>query len=69
LGSVISSTLVDFILDNKIPFSHKKYEEIKQETNSLVVVPLKIIALLVIIFGLLALVFEIRNFPALSLDI
>ena len=69
LGSVISSTLVDFILDNKIPFSHKKYEEIKQETNSLVVVPLKIIALLVIIFGLLAMVFEIRNFPALSLDI
>ena len=69
LSSVISSTLVDFILDNKIPFSHKKYEVIKQETNSLVVVPLKIISLLVIIFGLLAMVFEIRNFPALSIDI
>lgn len=69
LASVISSTLVDFILDNKIPFSQKKYEVIKQETNSLVVVSLKIIALLVIIFGLLAMVFEIRHFPALSIDI
>ncbi|HEY7750771.1 MAG TPA: ATP-binding protein, partial [Ignavibacteriaceae bacterium] len=69
MASVVSSTLVDFILHSKIPFSQKNYEVVKQETNSLVLIPLKIISLLVVICGLLAMIFEIRNFPAQAVDI
>jgi PAS domain S-box-containing protein len=69
VASVLSSTLVDFILHNKIPFSRKKYEVVKNETNALVLVPLKIIAMLVAIFGLVAMIFEIRYFPLQSVEI
>lgn len=69
LTTSASNSLLDFILKNKIPFSKKNYLEVKTESDALIVVPLRIMSMLVIIIGLLAMVFEVSYFPSYSLDI
>jgi PAS domain S-box-containing protein len=69
LTSAISSSLLKFILNSKIPFSDLKYSEFKDESLALVIIPLRIIAFLVAIFGLCAMVFEVKFFPEHSVEI
>ncbi len=69
LATELSNSLIDFILNSKIPFSDKKYLEVKSELDSMVIVPLKIMAALVIIFGMFAMIFEIKYHPDFSFQI
>jgi PAS domain S-box-containing protein len=69
LATELSNSFIDFILNSKIPFSDKKYLEVKSELDALVIVPLKIMAALIVIFGLFAMVFEIKYHPDFSRQI
>ncbi len=65
----IGHSLLEFILLGKIPFAAKPYQEVKQQADLLVILPMRIISLLVALFGLLAMVFEIKFYPEHSLQI
>ncbi len=65
----VSNSLFDFIFKSKIPYSQKGYFAVKQSSASLVIVPVKIMALLVAIVGLLAMIFEIKYFAEYSVQI
>ena len=69
MATEVSNSLFDFIFKSKIPSSQKGYSEVKQSSVSLVIVPVKIMALLVAIFGLLAMIFEIKYFAEYSVQI
>lgn len=62
-------SLLEFILLGKIPFAGKSYQEVKQQANLLVILPMRVISLLVALFGLLAMVFEIKFYPEYSFEI
>lgn len=65
----ISNSIFDFIFKNKIPYSQKGYSKVRESSASLVIVPVKIMALLVAIVGLLAMIFEIKYFTEYSIQI
>ncbi len=67
--SALSSSIIEFILNSKFPFSNKTYQEVKEQFESLLVAPLKILSLLIALFGLLAMIFEVKHFPLHSLEI
>ncbi len=69
MSTEVSNSLFDFIFKSKIPSSQRGYSEVKQSSISLVIVPVKIMALLVAIFGLLAMIFEIKYFAEYSVHI
>ena len=69
LASDFSSSFINFILNSRIPFSGKKYVEVKSELDAMVIVPLKILAALVVVLGLFAMVFEIKYHPDYSFQI
>jgi PAS domain S-box-containing protein len=69
VATEVSNSLFDFIFKSKITSSQKGYSEVKQSSVSLVIVPVKIMALLVAIFGLLAMIFEIKYFAEYSVQI
>lgn len=69
MSTEVSNSLFDFIFKSKIPYSQRGYSEVKQSSFSLVIVPVKIMALLVAIFGLLAMIFEIKYFTEYSIQI
>lgn len=69
MATEVSNSLFDFIFKSKIQSSQKGYSEVKQSSVSLVIVPVKIMALLVAIFGLLAMIFEIKYFAEYSVQI
>ncbi|NNJ53733.1 MAG: response regulator [Ignavibacteriaceae bacterium] len=65
----IGNSLLEFILLGRIPFSNKKYSEIKTQAELMVILPMRIISLLVALFGLLAMVFEVKLYPQYSVEI
>jgi len=67
--SALSSSIIEFILNSKFPFSNKTYQEVKEQFESLLFAPLRIMALLVALFGLVAMIFEVRHFPDHSIQI
>lgn len=69
ISSSIYSSLLKFIFNSRIPFSDLKYIEFKNETKSLVIIPLRIIAFLIAILGLFAMILEIKHFPEKSIII
>ena len=60
MATEVNTSLFDFIFRSKIASSHVGYTKVKKSTVSLVIVPVKIMALLVAIFGLLAMILEIE---------
>jgi PAS domain S-box-containing protein len=64
-----SKSFTDYIYKLDIPFSYEKYERVKSEVESLLLNPLKVIALLVTISGVFALVFEVKYFVEYSTKI
>lgn len=69
LAAELSNSFIDFIFNSKIPFSDRKYLEVKSELDAMVVVPMKILAALVVIFGLFAMLLEIKYYPQHSIQI
>jgi PAS domain S-box-containing protein len=67
--NAIGNSLLEFILVGKIPFSTKSYFEVKTQSELLLILPMRIISLLVALFGLLAMVFEVRLYPEYSIEI
>jgi len=68
-SSGLSLSVLDFILTGRFPLSGKRYEEVKDQLDLLLIVPLRIMALLAAVFGLFAMVFEIKYFPLHSVEI
>ena len=64
-----AASLIEFLLKDKSVDHGSKYEEVKREANLLVISPLRIMGYLVVIFGVLAMIFEVRYFNAFSLQI
>jgi len=69
VATKVSNSLFEFIFKSKIPYSQKGYFAVKQSSASLIIVPVKIMALLVAIVGLLAMIFEIKYFTEYSVQI
>jgi len=67
--NTIGNSLLEFILVGKIPFSNKSYHAVKTQAELLLILPMRIISLLVALFGLLAMVFEVKLYPESSLEI
>ncbi len=68
--SVINNrSVVEFIYDGSVSFSSKEYELLRKETKSVLVTPLKVMALLIAISGLFAMIFEVRYFSQYSLEV
>ncbi|MFC2103633.1 sensor histidine kinase, partial [Bacteroidota bacterium] len=63
-----STSFLDFIVKGKIK-DKDKYEELMKESNKLVINPLKMMGYLVAIFGILAMIFEVRYFEEFSIQI
>ena len=68
-SSGLSLSVIDFILTGRFPLSGKRYEEVKGQLDLLLIVPLRIMALLAAVFGLFAMIFEIKYFPLQSVEI
>ncbi|HSW54402.1 MAG TPA: ATP-binding protein [Ignavibacteriaceae bacterium] len=68
-SSTLSLSVLDFILTGRFPFSSKTYQEVRQQLDVLLIVPLRIMALLAAVFGLFAMIFEIKYFPHQSVEI
>lgn len=64
-----SKTVVDFIYNESVPLSKREYENLKKESNELLLTPLKVMALLIALSGLFAMVFEVRYFSTYSVEI
>jgi len=69
VATELSYSIFDFIFKSKIPFSEKGYSDVKESSLSLVIMPVKIMALLVAVVGLLAMIFEIKYFSEYSIQI
>lgn len=68
-SSGLSLSVIDFILTGRFPLSGKRYEEVKGQLDLLLIVPLRIMALLAAVFGLFAMIFEIKYFPPQRVEI
>jgi PAS domain S-box-containing protein len=68
-ASSLSASIIDFILKSNFPFSNRTYQEVKKEFETLLFAPLRIMSMLVVLFGLFAMVFEIKYFPEHSVEI
>ena len=62
-------TIADFIYKTKRNISEKSYQKVKEQSNELLLPPLKIMALLIAISGLFAMIFEVRYFSDYSLQV
>jgi PAS domain S-box-containing protein len=69
LTSALSSSIFEFIFKNRFPLSKEKYKELLDQLERLLYVPLRIMSMLVALFGSVAMIFEVKYFPAHSLDI
>ena len=69
LTSALSSSIFEFIFKNKFPLSREKYHELIDQLERLLYVPLRIMAVLVALFGSFAMIFEVKYFPGHSMDI
>ncbi len=62
-------SLIDFIYNEKLPFSKRHYELFLEETKRHLITPLRVMALFIAVAGLFAMVFEVRNFSQYSFQI
>ncbi len=69
ISSTLSLSVLDFIVTGRFPFSSKTYQAVRQQLDVLLIVPLRIMALLAAVFGLFAMIFEIKYFPEQSVAI
>jgi len=69
ISSTLSLSVLDFILTGRFPLSSKSYQAVREQLDVLLIVPLRIMALLAAVFGLFAMVFEIKYFPVYSVEI
>ncbi|UCH65588.1 MAG: response regulator, partial [Ignavibacterium sp.] len=67
--NAIGNSLLEFIFLGKIPLSSKSYEDVKTQSELILILPMRIISLLVALSGLLAMVFEIKLYPDHSIEI
>ena len=67
--AALSSSIFEFIFKNKFPLSKEKYQELLDQLERLLYVPLRIMSVLVALFGSIAMIFEVKYFPAHSIDI
>lgn len=65
----LSSSIIEFIFKSKFPLSGEKYKDVKKQLERLLYVPLRIMSLLVALFGLFAMVFEVKYYPENSIEI
>ncbi len=63
------NSIIDFLFKPTLPFNGERYDKIVKESNLHLVTPLKVIAFLVIISGLFAMVFEVRNYKEFALEV
>jgi PAS domain S-box-containing protein len=63
------TTFIEFIYNDKLPFSQKKYEYMKSEIKEFIISPLKIMSLLIAVSGLFAMIFEVRYFSEYSFHV
>lgn len=66
MSSVSNQSVFDYIYKGEVVFSAKEYAQVRKETKSLLVTPLKVLSLLIAISGLFAMVFEVRYFSEYS---
>jgi PAS domain S-box-containing protein len=64
-----TTSIIDFLFKNNKIQENYNYDKMIKESNQLVINPLKMMAYLVTIFGILAMVFEVRYFEDSSLQI
>jgi PAS domain S-box-containing protein len=57
-----TTSVIDFLIKDNPNNEIKRFEDIKKDANLLVITPLKIMGYLVAIFGILAMIFEVRYF-------
>ncbi|UCH65792.1 MAG: response regulator [Ignavibacterium sp.] len=57
-----ATSVVDFLIKDNPNEETERFEDIKKDANLLVITPLKIMGYLVAIFGILAMIFEVRYF-------
>ena len=69
MPGVSTKSVFDYIYNGEIAFSSKEYELFRRESKSLLVTPLKVMALLIAISGLFAMVFEVRYFSQYSFQV
>jgi len=69
ITSALSSSIFEFIFKNKFPLSKERYHELIDQLERLLYVPLRIMSVLVAMFGSFAMILEVRYFPAHSIDI
>ncbi len=69
MSGVSTKSVFDYIYNGEIAFSTKEYEFFRKESKSLLVAPLKVMALLIAISGLFAMVFEVRYFSQYSFQV
>ncbi len=69
MSAISNHSIVEFIYNGNVSFSSKEYELLRKETKSILVTPLKVMALLIAISGLFAMVFEVRYFSQFSLEV
>jgi PAS domain S-box-containing protein len=62
-------TLIEFLLNPAAFFKKENYLKIRQESRKHLVTPLKVIAFMVAVSGLFAMVFEVRYYQHLQLEI
>ena len=64
-----AASIFDFLIKDKPVPGSEKYDEAINESNLLVITPLKLMGYLVAIFGVLALIFEVRYFDDHAIQI
>jgi PAS domain S-box-containing protein len=69
MSSASNQSIFDYIYKGEVVFSSKEYAQVRKETKSLLVTPLKVLALLIAISGLFAMVFEVRYFSEYSFQV
>ena len=69
MSSVINQSIFDYIYKGEAVFSAKEYAQVRKETKSLLVTPLKVLSLLIAVSGLFAMIFEVRYFSEFSFQV
>ncbi len=64
-----AASIIDFLFKRNKIEKNVNYDELIKESNQLVINPLKMMAYLVAVFGIIAMVFEVRYFEESSLQI
>lgn len=63
------NSILDFLFKPTLPFKGERYDKIVKESNLHLITPLKVIALLVIISGLFAMIFEVKYHQTYAIEV